>query len=69
MSDHRTPEENAPNEYEALVSLDKMPPCPLCGKPINVPATKDEDRLMVFQAHGMAALAHDGCRPKEGNRK
>lgn len=56
-----------PNEYEALVRADQMPPCPLCGKPI-MDAITDTDqahwRLMVFRAHGMAALAHDRCRPK-----
>lgn len=53
-----------PNEYEALVRADQMPPCPLCGKPICVPPATEADRPMVFHAHGMAALAHDGCRPQ-----
>lgn len=53
---------NDRNEYEAVVSPEKMPPCPICGKPINVPAKTDADRLLVFVAHGMAALAHDGCK-------
>lgn len=52
------------NEFEALVPAEKMPPCPLCGKPIRVPPATREDHLMAFHAHGMAALAHDGCRPK-----
>lgn len=53
------------SEYDAIVPLEKMPPCPICGKPIRVPAQRDdpfEDRLMIFFAHDQAALAHDGCR-------
>jgi hypothetical protein len=53
-----------PNEFEAVVPADKMPPCPLCGRPIIAPPPTRADTLMVFWAHGMAALAHDGCRPK-----
>lgn len=53
-----------PNEFEAIVPREKMPPCPICGLPINVPPTTREGQLMVFHAHGMAALAHDGCRPQ-----
>lgn len=49
-----------PSEFDALVPAEKMPPCPLCGRPIRAP----EDRLMVFRAHGMAALAHDECGPQ-----
>jgi hypothetical protein len=50
------------NEYEALVPADKMPPCPICGKPLRTPFVP-----MVFHAHGMAALAHDACKPEEKN--
>jgi hypothetical protein len=53
-----------PNEFEAIVPAEKMPPCPICGKPIFVPSSYSKPALMVFHAHGMAALAHDGCRPK-----
>lgn len=53
-----------PNEFEPLVSTEKMPPCPLCGKPILVEPQTRENRIMVFRAHGKIALAHDGCRPK-----
>lgn len=58
---------NDASKFEALVPAYKMPLCPLCGKPICVPVNRDEDRLMVFNAHGMAALAHDGCHPDHRN--
>jgi hypothetical protein len=51
-----------PSEYDAVVPANEMPPCPICGKPINLPPAIDADRLMVFFAHGMAALGHDGCK-------
>lgn len=51
-----------PSEYDAIVPIEKMPNCPICGKPITVPATTPEDQLMVFMAHGRAALGHNGCR-------
>jgi hypothetical protein len=42
-----------PSEYDAVVSADKMPPCPICGKPINAPAPNVVgDRVMLFIAHG-----------------
>jgi hypothetical protein len=47
------PEQN----FEALVPPEKMPPCPLCGKPI-----LKGQLPMAFIAHGMVALAHDDCR-------
>lgn len=51
------------NEFEALVTLEQMPNCPLCQKPMYVgPKQKTP---MVFVAHGRAALAHDSCRPKQ----
>lgn len=50
------------SEYDAIVPLEKMPPCPICGKPIRVPVQRDEERLMIFIAHDQAALAHEGCR-------
>lgn len=51
-----------PSEYDAVVPLEKMPPCPICGRPILVPPKIDANRLMVFVAHGHAALGHDGCK-------
>jgi hypothetical protein len=51
-----------PSEYDAAVPAEKMPPCPICGRPLRMPPVSDADRLLVFIAHGMAALAHDGCR-------
>lgn len=51
-----------PSEYDAVVPLDKMPPCPICGLPIVVPPQSAAGRLMVFFAHGRAALGHDGCK-------
>jgi hypothetical protein len=48
-----------PSEFEVLVAADKMPPCPICGKPLRTPFAP-----VVFFAHGMAALAHDECRSK-----
>lgn len=53
-----------PNEYEALVPADKMPPCPICGKPIREAPNTREEMLMVFRAHGMVALGHDECKPR-----
>lgn len=54
-----------PSEFDSLVMADEMPPCPLCGRPIEVPPATDADRPMVFIAHGRAALGHDGCRPRD----
>lgn len=51
-----------PSEYDAVVPIDKMPPCPICGKPITVPPKTAAERLMVFIAHGHAALGHEGCK-------
>lgn len=51
-----------PSEYDAIVPPDKMPPCPICGKPITVPFQTRDEELMVFIAHGRAALGHDGCK-------
>lgn len=45
--------------FELKVSKAGMPDCPLCGKPV-----QEGDRPMVFRAHGLAALAHDACRPE-----
>lgn len=52
------------NDFDALVSADKMPPCPLCGKPLHVPMIYPA-MPMVFFAHGLAALAHDSCHPEK----
>lgn len=52
-----------PNEFEAIVTPEKMPACPICGKPIREVPDR-EGQLMVFRAHGLVALAHDGCRPQ-----
>lgn len=58
------PEQQKPSEYDAIVPADKMPPCPICGKPIVAGSDPYQvrDRVMLFIAHGMAALGHDGCR-------
>lgn len=51
------------NEFDALVPAEKMPPCPICGLPITVEPRTYENRIMVFHAHGLIALAHDSCHP------
>lgn len=43
-----------PSEYDAVVPADKMPPCPICGRSIT-----ENDRIMVFIAHGLVALGHE----------
>lgn len=52
-----------PNDFEAIVSKEQMPNCPLCGFPLALPF-----KPMVFVAHGRAALAHDQCRPAQQTR-
>jgi hypothetical protein len=57
------PKDDKPSEYDTVVLASKMPPCPICEKPIRACALDAKgDRVMVFIAHGMVALAHDGCR-------
>lgn len=52
-------EDRETNEFELRVSALQIPPCSLCGRPIRV-----DQRVMIFRAHGLVALAHEDCREK-----